>query len=91
MRPLFGPAGMDFVGASPAWLITGAGGASAAAISGLDSVGGGGALSATAGGAGVFDGLGSLTVADGLAGDSGVEVGLISFFKVCPVDAFCGG
>ena len=62
MRPLFDTVGWDLPAAGMLFA-TGAGGASAATTSGLDSVGGGGPVCVEDPGAGVFDELGSFTVA----------------------------
>ena len=65
MRPLFGPVGNELLADRSRRVATLLGGASAAAISGLDSMGGGGAFSMTGRGAGVPDDIGSLTVGFG--------------------------
>ena len=70
MRPLLGPVGIAFDANTAISGAVGAGGASAAVISGFDSVGGGGAFCMVGGGTGVVVALGSLTVAVGFSGEA---------------------
>ena len=76
IRPFLGPIGIDLAVAAASCAIFGAGGASAAATSGFDAVGGGGAFCGCVGGLGDVDELGNFTVAIGL-GDRGFEAGLL--------------